>query len=296
MINKKAFAKHLCALLLFGTNGIVASHIALNSVEIVFFRSLIGSLLLLFLFKVSGNRFHILRENRDALFIVLSGMAMGASWMFLFEAYRHIGVGMSTLLYYCGPVIVMILSPLLFHETLTIPKMLGFLAVLIGVILINGKSSASGLNAQGLFCGFMAACLYALMFIFNKQSSHITGMENAVIQLCASFLTVAVFVGLRQHFVIPITRSDWLPVMLLGALNTGIGCYLYFSPLKQLPVQTVAICGYLEPLGAVVFSALLLGEQMNRMQTLGAILILGGAMFAEIAGDLRSAMRSHHAK
>ncbi|MBQ2413047.1 MAG: DMT family transporter, partial [Anaerotignum sp.] len=67
------------------------------------------------------------------------------------------------------------------------------------------------------------------------------------------------------------------PVFLLGLVNTGVGCYLYFSAISRLPVQTVAVCGYLEPLAAVVLSAILLGEGMGLIQILGTVLILGGA-------------------
>ena len=79
-----------------------------------------------------------------------------------------------------------------------------------------------------------------------------------------------------------IGSGDWLPILFLGLLNTGIGCYLYFSSLGILPVQTVAVCGYLEPLSAVIFSVLLLGETMTAIQWLGAGMILGGAMLSEM--------------
>ena len=76
--------------------------------------------------------------------------------------------------------------------------------------------------------------------------------------------------------------SAWFWILLLGLVNTGGGCYLYFSPLSKLPVQTVAVCGYLEPMSAVVFAALLLGERMTPVQILGAVCIIGGAMIGEL--------------
>ena len=105
-MDKKAFIKYLSALLLFGLNGIVASNIALSSYEIVFLRTLIGSTLLMILFLLGKGKFHIATHKKDALFIILSGTAMGTSWMFLYEAYQQIGVSLASLLYYCGPVIV----------------------------------------------------------------------------------------------------------------------------------------------------------------------------------------------
>ncbi|MDD4689978.1 MAG: DMT family transporter, partial [Eubacteriales bacterium] len=110
----------------------------------------------------------------------------------------------------------------------------------------------------------------------------ITGMENSLIQLIVSFFTLAVFVGFKQHFVIHVPSAAWPWIILLGLVNTGVGCYLYFSSLSKLPVQTIAVCGYLEPLSAVVFAALLLGEKMTSLQIIGALFIIGGAMIGEL--------------
>ena len=281
-MDKKAFIKYLSALLLFGLNGIVASHITLNSYEIVYMRTLIGSMLLMLLFLLGKGKFHIASQKRDATFIILSGVAMGASWMFLYEAYQQIGVSMASLLYYCGPVIVMILSPLLFKEKLTAPKMMGFIMVLAGIVLVNGNVAGDSKNIWGIGCGIMSAVMYFFMVTLNKQSKNIIGMENSVIQLVASFLTVAIFVGFKQGFVVKVPSEAWIWILVLGIVNTGIGCYLYFSPLAKLPVQTVAVCGYLEPLSAVVFASVLLGEKMNIVQIIGAVCIIGGAMIGEL--------------
>lgn len=276
---KKAFCKYVLALLLFGSNGIVASRIALGSYEIVLLRTLIGSLLLAAIFLLTREKLTAWRHKRELVFLAASGAAMGASWMFLYEAYQQIGVGVASLAYYCGPVLVMALSPLLFRERLTAAKLTGFALVLCGVFLVNGQALGEGKGGWGLFCGAMSAALYAAMVIFNKKAEGITGLQNSMLQLWVSFLTVAVFVGLKQGFAISVASADWAPILVLGLLNTGAGCYFYFSSIGRLPVQTVAICGYLEPLSAVLLSVLLLREAMRPVQCVGAALMLGGAVF-----------------
>ena len=82
--------------------------------------------------------------------------------------------------------------------------------------------------------------------------------------------------GIKQGFAVKIPEDSVLPVVILGLINTGIGCYLYFSSIGKISVQTVAICGYLEPLSAVLFSVFFLHETMLPLQTLGA-----GAIFGE---------------
>ena len=110
---KRSYCKYILGLLLFGSNGIVASYIPLNSYEIVLLRTFIGSVLLIILFCIGKGKLTFYRHKRHLLWLAVSGIAMGASWIFLYEAYARIGVSISSLLYYCGPVIVMALSPLL---------------------------------------------------------------------------------------------------------------------------------------------------------------------------------------
>lgn len=279
---QKAYLKYFAALLLFGSNGIVAGQIALTSYEIVFARTLIGSLSLGMLFVLSSAKAQYWNSRRAFLYLMISGMAMGTSWMFLYEAYTQVGVSIASLAYYCGPVIVMILSPMLFKEELTWTKLVGFVGVLIGMFFVNGQALSEGRTSWGLVCGILSAVMYAFMVIFNKKAASITGLENPMWQLIASFLTVAVFLGMKQGFSIRVEPGSLAPILLLGVVNTGIGCYLYFTSIGDLPVQAVAVIGYLEPLSALIFSAVLLGETLGFVQVLGAVLIVGGAAFGEL--------------
>lgn len=283
---RKDFWKYIAGLLIFGSNGIVASHIHLSSYEIVYLRSGIGGVALVLFFLLMRQGCKALQYQKEFIFLALAGAALGCNWLFLYEGYQEIGVGTATLMCYCGPVIVMALGPVLFQEKLTRNKCLGFLAVFLGILCINGQAFQEGKTLWGLFCGAMAGVTYAVLVIFNKKAEHITGLENSMFQTICSFLVVAVFMLHQQGLAVDIPQGDWGPVLLLGLVNTGIGCYLYFSGISRLPVQTVAICGYLEPLAAVVLSAILLGEGMGVLQILGTVLILGGAIFAESKGKI----------
>nr|WP_319396455.1 DMT family transporter [uncultured Desulfobacter sp.] len=279
---KNAYFKYITALLLFGLNGIVASHISLSSYEIVFTRTMIGSLFLILVFVFSKQKLQLGRSKSHSLFLFISGVAMGTSWMFLYEAYYQIGVSIATLAYYCGPVIVMLISPLVFMEKMTSAKLLGFFVVIIGMLCVNGYALSNGSVSWGLVCGLSSAIMYAFMVIFNKKAVSIKGLENPMCQLIVSFLTVAVFLGLKQGFSISNIHENLVPILILGILNTGIGCYFYFSSIGNLSGQSVAICGYLEPLSALFFSTVLLGEKLKLVQIVGAVLILGGAAFGEL--------------
>ncbi len=279
---KSAYISYLTALLLFGTNGIVASYILLSSGEIVLYRTCIGSLFLLLLFLISKRKWTFYCYKKNFLFLVFSGASMGCSWMFLYEAYDLIGVSIASLLYYCGPVLVMALSPILFKEKFILKKIIGFLLVIIGIVFINGNLHAGNGNGFGLFCGLMSAVLYAAMVTCNKKAANISGLENSLLQLCISFLTVVIITLGHGDFTFHLPNESLIPLLFLGIANTGIGCYLYFSKLDKLPVQSVSVLGYLEPLSAVILSTVFLHETMTPLQIIGAILVLGGALYAEL--------------
>ncbi|WP_107841064.1 DMT family transporter [Metasolibacillus meyeri] len=279
---KNAYFKYIIALLLFGSNGIVASYIMMNSYEIVYLRTLIGSLFLIIVFVLMKKKMQFWKNKRHLFYLAISGIAMGASWILLFEAYAQIGVSIATLAYYCGPVIVMLLSTLIFKEKMTSAKLFGFLVVIIGMLCVNGQAFTAGEISLGLAFGILAAIMYAVMVIFNKMASSIQGFENAVCQLVIGFLTVALFVGMKQGFIVQIADGNILPILILGVVNTGIGCYFYFSSIGHLPVQSVSILGYLEPLSALIFSVIILAERLSPLQMVGAVLILGGAAYGEL--------------
>lgn len=279
----KDLLKYIGALLLFGSNGYWVAHIDLNSYEIVFMRGLIGGILLLALFFLTRQKSQAMQYKKDFAYLILAGLATGANWLSLFEAYRQVGVGTATLFCYCGPVIVIVLGAVLFHEKMTRNKWIGLFAVLLGVVCINGQNVQTGGGLWGSFCGVMAAVTFAVLMIANKKSARITGVERAVWQILFAFLVIFVFLLARGELPVSVPRSS-LPYVVILASCTALACYLQLTAMGKLPVQTIAIWGYLEPFGALFCSVLLLGEAMGPLQAAGAALILGGAMFAELKG------------
>lgn len=295
----KRLVNYIAALLLFGSNGIVASSIALPSADIVLLRTFLGAIALglVYLFTRSRATMQPAKQDRgqharEVAAVAISGVALGASWIFLFQAYQLIGVGISSLLYYCGPIIVMGLSPFIFGERLTAAKVCGFIAVAAGAFLIAAQGLGGNLPPAGILCGAASALCYALMVIASKGAPHIEGLENSTIQVASAFATALVLTlatqGVPSFMANGAASINWVSVAMLGIVNTGLGCLLYFSSVAKLPVQTVAVVGYLEPLAAVVFSAVLLHEAVTPVRLMGAALIIGGALFCELAGKRRS--------
>jgi len=282
IMRNQSTLKYVAAVILFGSNGLVASHVAMSSYDIVFTRTLIGALFLATVFVSSGQAPTYRRDKLHFALLLASGVAMGTSWLFLFEAYTLVGVSVATLAYYCGPVIVMLLAPLVFRERLALSSVVAFATVVAGMLLVNGEALLQGQVAPGLVFGVLAAFAYSAMVILNKKVASINGLENAMWQLVSAFVIVALFVGIKRGFAVDVPAGSWLPVLILGLVNTGVGCYLYFSSIGGMPAQGVAVLGYLEPLSALLFAAAFLGESLAALQLVGSALILGGTVCSEL--------------
>lgn len=283
--------KFITGLLLFGSNGIVASGINLPSYDIVVLRTLLGTLLLGALFAIRHRHARPSFSKRGAAFVVLSGVLMGVSWLLLFEAYTLVGVGLSSLLYYCGPVLVMALSPILFAEPLTRTRVAGFATVLAGVVLVNASAFGGELNLLGIAYSVLSAFCLAGIIVFNKKAEGISDLDNAFIQIASAFVTATVGTAALHGLSMDVQPADWPAILVLGLVNTGMGCYFYFSTIGKLKAQTVAVCGYIEPISAVVLSAVLLGETLSIVQIVGAVLVIAGAAGAELFPGMRHRFR-----
>lgn len=275
-----SYGMYVLSMLIFGTNGYLVAHMSLQSGQIVLLRTLLGGLLLTVLVLLRGGfDREALRAERIPL--MLGGAALGLNWVALFEAYRLLNVSLATLIYYVGPMLILLLSPVFFHEKLTPRKLAAVGIVAAGLVCISGSIAISGLSTAGLLVAFLSALFYASLIAFNKRIVRTGGMQTAALELDVAFFIVLVYVLLTSG--LPRPRPADLPyVAVIGFINTGLAYLLYFSGLQKLPGQSVALISYVDPVSALVFSAVLLHETMTPVQMLGAVLIIGGAMYGEL--------------
>ncbi len=277
-----SYAMYVLSLLLFGTNGLYVANISLASSHIVLFRTLIGGFVLTLLVLLRGG-FALDDIRADLGALLPGGVALGLNWVALFGAYRLLNVSLATLIYYAGPMLVMLFSPLLFREKLTGAKLAAVAPVTFGLLLISGSIAAGGLSIPGLLTAAASAVFYASLIVFNKRIRRTGGLQTAAVELDVAFVVVLLYVLLSSGLPHP-TRADLPWLLLIGLINTGLAYLLYFSGLQRLPAQSVALISYIDPVSALFFSALFLQESMSAPQLLGAALIIGGAVLGELAG------------
>ena len=282
MSRSKSLIFFIASMVIFGTNGLIVANISLGSAEIVLMRTFLGSLFLLAIVLVKRS-FSFADLKADLIPATIGGAALGLNWVLLFSAYRSAGVGLSTLTYYCGPIIVLALSPVLFKEKLTWNKLLAIAAVAVGMFCITGDIEPGSDVQTGILFGGGAALLYASLIVANKRVKRLSGLNCAMYELIVAFFVVLIYL-LASNVKLPVipAAEDIVWVLAIGLVNTGLAYYLYFSSLQKLPGQTVALVCYIDPLTALLVSVAFLGEKLLGVQIAGAVLILGGACLGEL--------------
>ena len=281
---RRARGELILAVLLFGTIGLFRRGIALPSSVVALGRGFIGTLFLLLYALLRGRRLDGAAIRRKLPWLILSGGLIGFNWILLFESYRYTTVATATLCYYMAPVIVILASPWLLKERLTLRRGLCAGAAVLGMIPVSGvlTEGRSG-NLRGVLFGLGAAALYASVVLVNQRLREMDALEKTVVQLGAAALILLPYVLATEE--VAALRWDGRSLLLLailGIIHTGWAYALYFGSMGALPAQTVALCSYMDPVTAVLLSALVLREPLGAAGAVGAALVLGAALVSEL--------------
>lgn len=285
MTNSKAKIALISSMAIFATIGIFRKFIPLPSGTVAMARAVIGTVFLVLLILMRGKKISLESIKKNALPLCLSGAFLGFNWILLFEAYNYTTVATATLCYYMAPVILILASPLLFKEKLTPKKTLCAVVAVVGMILVSGVFAVQEQavdNTKGVFLGLSAAVFYAGVVTCNKKLKDISAFDRTTVQLgiSAIFLILyTLFVEDLSTFVIQ--PSTVIMLIIVGVLHTGVAYALYFGCMDKLKTQTVALYSYIDPVGAVLLSALLLNEPMGPLEIVGAVLVLGSTLTSE---------------
>lgn len=284
-MKKENTAKLLMAIsmLIFGTVPLVVRMIDLSSSERALYRAIMAAVLVGGFLLITRQKLPLRDIKKELLLLLLSGAAMGFNWVLLFEAYKYTTVSVATLSYYFAPVIVMMVCPLLFREKMGARQILSFVMSTAGLVLITGTAGGGSSDLLGIAFGLGAAVLYATVMLLNKFIKGVTGLHRTFIQFLAAIAVLTPYVALTSGFnPTALDGRGAVSLLILGLVHTGIAYCMYFSALKELPGQEVAILSYIDPLVAVLVGFIWLDETMTPPQIVGGLLILGFTLWSEL--------------
>lgn len=284
----KSYIALISSMLIFGTLGIFRRYIPLSSAMLSLFRGFLGSAFLLIFVFVRGGKLQKL-DTKKLLLLSVTGAIMGLNWMLLFEAYNYTSVAVATMCYYMQPTIVILLSPFAFRERLTCKKLLCALAAIIGMVFVSGILDGTGFQIQdikGILFGLGAAVLYSAVVILNKKVVVEDVYEKSIIQLAAAAIILIPYLLLTEDVSkIELNGIAVGMVLFVGLVHTGIAYALYFGSMKNLKAQSIAVMSYIDPVSALILSAIVLHEKLSVFGMIGAVLIIGSALVSEVVKE-----------
>ena len=279
----------MLAMFIFGTIGLFVKYIPLPSSVIAMARGFVGAVFLFILIKIKKQPMDKAAIKANLLKLCLSGVFLGFNWILLFEAYRYTTVATATLCYYLAPVIVILVSPVFLKEKLTWQKLVCVFVALLGMVFVSGVLDVfkTGHFEKGEFTGILfglgAACVYACIVLVNKKIKDISAYDMTIVQLAIAGVILVPYVLLTQDLSgVELGAKAIGLLAIVCILHTGIAYALYFGSMKGLKGQTVAILSYIDPVVAILLSALVLREGFTASGVIGAVLILGATFANEI--------------
>lgn len=280
-----ARTKLILAMTIFGTIGIFVKYIPLPSSVIACVRGFVGVAFLLLMTFIKKTNISFRDIKKNLLLLVISGAFIGINWILLFEAYRYTTVATATLCYYMAPIFVTLASPFILKEKLTLKKGLCVFTALIGMIFISGIAGTGSLqiNVPGILCGVGAAFFYACVILLNKHIKDISSYDMTMTQLFVAAVVILPYTLLTADIsTVTLDAKAIICLFVVGIVHTGFAYMIYFSSIGSLKAQTVAIFSYIDPVIAIILSALLLKEKLGLFGFIGAVLILGSTLLSEI--------------
>ena len=271
---------------IFGTIGLFVRNIPLPSSEIALYRAVLAAILIGAFLLITKQKIPFAKIKKEIPLLVLSGVAMGFNWILLFEAYKYTTVSVATLSYYFAPVIVTVACPILFKEKMGVKQIICFVMSTLGIVLITGIGDLSqgSSHIKGILFGLGAATLYATVILLNKFTKTVDGIHRTFMQFLSAIAVLVPYVLFTDGVNLStLDGRGWGFLLVIGLVHTGITYCLYFSSLKEMSGQKVAILSYIDPLVAVLISVVVLKEDLTPLQAVGGLMILGFTLWNEIS-------------
>lgn len=222
-------------------------------------------------------------EGKTLLFLVLSGLATGASWLCYFKALQLGDINKVVPIDKSSTILTILLAFLFLHETVSLPKIIGVVLIAIGTFLMIEKRDVNPGEAKGkgwLLYAVGAAVFASLTSILGKVG--ISGVESnlgtairTVVVLAMSW--VMVFATGKQKTVRNIPKKE-LGFICLSGLATGASWLCYYRALQDGLASVVVPIDKLSILVTILFSYLVFRERLSKRAFAGLLAIVVGTL------------------
>ena len=222
-------------------------------------------------------------SGKTLLFLILSGLATGASWLCYFHALQIGDINKVVPVDKSSTVLTILLAVIFLHESLNAAKGAGIVLIAVGTYLMIEKKQSDGAAKKGgswLLYATGSAVFASLTSILGKigisgvESNLGTAIRTGVVLLMSWMM---VFVTGKGQLVRAMPKGE-LGFICLSGLATGGSWLCYYKALQDGPASVVAPIDKLSILVTILFSYLVFHEKLTKKSTIGLVLVVGGTL------------------
>jgi len=224
--------------------------------------------------------------RRDLAFLVPLGLVgIGFFYLLYFYTVRESTVGTAAILLYSAPAFVVILARLFLKEPLNAAKVFALLLTVGGIFLVVGAYAPANLEVSPkiLLTGLLSGITYGLYAIFGRPlAGHLSPavILSYALAFGSALLIVAALPTLDTLIRLP--AGSYLLLLMLSVVHTALAFALYTFGIRHLGAGRAAIVATIEPVVAGILGVTLLNEELTALKALGALLVLAGAVLAQV--------------
>lgn len=222
-------------------------------------------------------------STKTLLFLVLSGIATGASWLCYFKALQIGHVNKVTPIDKSSTILTMLMAFILLGEELTLIKCIAMILIGVGTylmitkkenVVVEKKNNAWLLYALGSAFFASLTSILGKIGIENVDSTLGTAIRTIVVLIMA---WIVVFVTKKQNTIKHINKNSWIFLILSGLATSG-SWLCYYKALQTGPASVVVPIDKLSILVTIAFSYIVFKEKLNKKSALGLLLIVIGTL------------------
>ena len=270
----------------FGLLGPIVRAINLPSTAVSCLRSWISSIFLFGYVLVKKIKVEEGFLKKHGKHLLIMGVFLALDLLFFFMSYSYTTIATATLCYYIEPLFYVIGCALIFGEKPTVPQFVCVGVALIGMAFVAGIPKyglPSPKEAKGIIFAVLGGFFYAAVTLANKAYPGIEQHIKIACQLFISAVVLTPYICLTEDVAsFSIGLKDVVLLLIIGVVMTGFAYLIYFENAAKLPSKTVAIFSYGDPVVSVFASAVFLKEPIDIYGIMGAIMIIGAALFSEL--------------
>ncbi|KEQ21829.1 multidrug DMT transporter permease [Paenibacillus tyrfis] len=275
-----------CAALFAGITSILAK-IGIQKIDSNLATALRTGIVVIFAWIIvfAGNMQHSLLDIslKSLLFLILSGVTTGASWIFYFRALQLGNVNVVVPIDKSSTVLTMLFAIAILGESVTLLKMISMAVIGIGTYLMIQKQdveqSASKIRHSILYAG-LSAFFAAITTILGKVGiddvdSNVGTAIRTIVVLIMAWLIV--FATKKQGDLKKLDKKSWLFITLSG-LATGLSWLFYFRALQEGQASIVVPIDKLSIIVTIIFAYFVFKEKLSMKACIGLILLTSGTL------------------